>query len=69
MDNQYSLHISYPRAKKVPTFLFTHKRKEPLIIRPLFTEKERIDFINNLLIEAIGKPYDFARVLSVIISA
>ena len=36
LDEHYSLHISYPRAKRVPTVLFTHIKREPLVIRPLF---------------------------------
>ena len=42
LDDQYSLHISYPYAKKAPTFFFTHKLRQPLIIRPtpeLFDEE------------------------------
>jgi len=36
LDEYYSLHISYPRAKKVPTTLFTHIKREPMVIRPEF---------------------------------
>ena len=36
LDDYYSLHISYPRAKKVPTTLFTHIKREPMVIRPKF---------------------------------
>ena len=36
LDDYYSLHISYPRAKKVPTILFTHIKREPMVIRPNF---------------------------------
>ena len=34
VDDERCLHISYPRAKLVPTYLFTHIMREPLIIRP-----------------------------------
>jgi hypothetical protein len=49
IDEKNSLHISYPRAKLVPTILFTHKKKNPLIIRPKFeSEDERLNFITHL---------------------
>ena len=56
LDDFYSLHISYPRAKKVPTTLFTHLKREPMVIRPQFkTQSQREDFISNLQYEALGR--------------
>jgi len=63
-----SLHISYPRARQVPTLLFTHKKKNPLIIRPKFTEKERAEFVETLIADTKEKPYDYFRVLQLLIS-
>ena len=68
IDEKMSLHISYPRAKQVPTFLFTHKKKNPLIIRPKFTQTERLEFVKTLLSETKEKPYDYFRVLQLLIS-
>ena len=34
VDLDRCLHISYPRAKLVPTYLFTSSRWEPLVLRP-----------------------------------
>jgi len=46
LDQYYSLHISYPRAKKVPTTLFTHIKREPIVIRPKFKgATQREEFI------------------------
>ena len=39
LDERYSLHISYPRSKKVPTSIFTHLKREPLVLRPKFADK------------------------------
>ena len=41
VDETRSLHISYPRAKLVPTYLFTHSARQPLVIRPNLQQKER----------------------------
>ncbi len=48
LDEHSSLHISYPSAKVVPTILFTHKKKTPMIIRPRLNDLERNQFLNNL---------------------
>ena len=64
LDDYYSLHISYPRAKKVPTILFTHVKREPLVLRANFPEKKHIDaFLSNLQYESLGRQYDFNRVV------
>jgi hypothetical protein len=69
LDDYYSLHISYPRAKKVPTTLFTHLKREPMVIRPQFkAQRQREDFISNLQYEALGRQYDFNRVVQVLFS-
>ena len=33
VDEERSLHISYPKAKLVPTYIFMHILREPLVIR------------------------------------
>lgn len=38
VDQERCLHISYPRAKLVPSYLFTHSVGEPLVIRPNLNE-------------------------------
>ena len=69
LDDEYCLHISYPRAKKVQTCKFTHILRQPLVLRPKFeTPKERDNFLNGLQSEALGKDYDFYRVVSVLFS-
>lgn len=69
LDDYYSLHISYPRAKKVPTILFAHVKREPLVIRPQFKlQKQRDAFLSNLQYEALGRQYDFNRVVQLLFS-
>ena len=56
LDETYSLHISYPRAKKVPTTVFTHIKREPLVIRPVFQSPEQKEnFIKALQYESLGR--------------
>ena len=69
LDETYSLHISYPRAKKVPTTLFTHIKREPMVIRPLFqTPEHKETFIKALQYEALGRQYDMNRVVHMLFS-
>lgn len=63
-----SLHISYPRTKLVPTILFTHKKKQPCIIRPNFTNEERQEFLDTLQKISLGKQYDYYRIIQILIS-
>lgn len=39
VDQERCLHISYPRAKLVPSYLFTHSVREPLVIRPNLSDQ------------------------------
>ncbi len=39
IDDKMSFHVSYPRAKLAPTYLFTHKKREPVVIRSKLNEK------------------------------
>lgn len=69
VDEERSLHITYPRARLVPTYLFMHILREPLVIRlNLFHSKQTQDlvkkelFLFNLKHAAIGKSYDASKV-------
>jgi hypothetical protein len=68
LDDKLSLHISYPKTKLVPTLLFTHKKKQPLIIRPKLSEDERTQFLDTLRKQSLDKHYDYMRVISILIS-
>jgi len=46
VNEHQSLHISWPHAKLVPTYMFSHTRRAPLVVRPLkITDKQRELFI------------------------
>ena len=63
-DPNYCLHISYPKAKTVPTILFTHIKREPVVLRPKFeSDSHRADFLKLVTQDSLGKPYDFYRVV------
>lgn len=65
VDDTRSLHISYPRAKLVPTYLFTHSRREGLLIRPKWVDdKQRDQFLFSLKHATVGKRYDTFRVFN-----
>ncbi|CDW74132.1 leucine rich repeat family protein [Stylonychia lemnae] len=69
LDDQLSLHISYPRTKVVPTILFTHKKKQPLIIRPNYkSDQQREQFLQTIQKMSMGKQYDYYRIIQVLIS-
>lgn len=63
IDENRSLHISYPRTKLVETYLFTHKKRNPLVIRPNLNLKERERFVDELKESSLGKRYDSYRVV------
>lgn len=68
-DEHLSLHISYPRAKMVPTILFTNKKRQPLIIRPRFdSDEQRKTFLDTLKDSSLGKLYDHYRIVQLMIS-
>ena len=48
MDEERTLHISYPRAKLVPTLLFTHRQRSPLVLRAHLSQEEKDIFVDNL---------------------
>jgi hypothetical protein len=69
VDEERSLHISYPKARLVPTYIFMHILREPLVIRlNIFQTKKETEnikrelFLFNLKHSAIGKRYDSAKV-------
>lgn len=69
VDDERCLHITYPRARLVPTYLFMHILRDPLVIRlNLFQSKKTEDlvkkelFLFNLKHAAIGKSYDASKV-------
>ena len=69
VDDERSLHITYPKAKLVPTYIFLHILREPLVIRlNTFSRKRNEDivkkelFLFNVKHQAIGKQYDAAKV-------
>ena len=65
IDDARSLHISYPRAKLVPTYLFTHSIREGLLIRPKWVNTEQRDqFLFSLKHATVGKKYDSFRVFN-----
>lgn len=64
VDQERCLHISFPRAKLVPTYLFTHIIREPLVIRPVMASAEVEKFLFNIKHSTVGKQYDSARVLN-----
>ena len=65
IDDARSLHISYPRAKLVPTYLFTHSIREGLLIRPKWVNTEQCDqFLFSLKHATVGKKYDSFRVFN-----
>ena len=64
VDSERCLHISYPRAKLVPTYLFTHAKREPIVLRPMLQQEEIDKFLFDLKHETVGKYYDSARVLN-----
>ena len=63
VDEEHSLHISYPRAKLVPTLLFTAKQREPLVVRPSNDSDKVAHFLENLKLQSIGKKYDYYRIV------
>ena len=68
IDKERCLHISYPRAKLVPTILFVQQKKRPLILRCRgMTSEQRDLFIEKLKHNIVGKPYDYTRVLHYIL--
>lgn len=68
IDKERCLHISYPRAKLVPTILFVQQKKRPLILRCRgMTPDQRDMFIQQLKHKIVGKPYDYTRVLHYIL--
>ena len=71
VDEERCLHISYPTAKLVPTYLFTHIIREPLVIRLNVFSSSKIEdqtkrelFLLNIKHSSIGKKYDSARVFA-----
>ena len=40
VDEVRCLHISFPIAKLVPTYMFTDLKREPLVLRPNLTEEK-----------------------------
>lgn len=69
VDEERSLHIAYPKAKLVPTFIFMHILREPLVLRlNIFQTKRTEDqvkkelFLFSIKHAAIGKRYDAAKV-------
>ena len=62
VDQDRCLHISYPRAKLVPSYLFTHRIRDPLVIRPNLSEKDIETFLFNIKHNTVGKKYDVGRV-------
>jgi hypothetical protein len=74
VDEERCLHISYPTAKLVPSYLFMHVSREPIIIR---TKEFAADiagarawsghgvrdlFVFNVMHNSVGKGYDNIRV-------
>ena len=55
VDTERCLHISFPRAKLVPTYLFTHIIREPLVIRPVMADTEIEKFLFNIKHSTVGK--------------
>lgn len=64
VDNERCLHISYPRAKLVPTYLFTHEKREPLLVRPNLSKEELDTFLFDIKHSTVGKLYDSGRVFN-----
>jgi hypothetical protein len=62
VDTERCLHISYPRAKLVPSYLFTHSVRDPLVIRPNISDLEIERFLFNIKHNTVGKRYDVRRV-------
>ena len=63
-DTSWCLHVSYPKAKTVPTHLFTHVKREPTILRPRFdSEQHREAFLRRVTQDTLGKSYDYYRVV------
>lgn len=63
VDDSRCLHISYPIAKLVPTYLFTHELREPLVLRPNLSQGERDKFLYEVKHDTVGKRYDSARLM------
>lgn len=68
IDQDRSLHVSYPFAKLVPTSQFVQKKKCSFILRPKFSPNARgIDkaaqFTDMLKQSLVGKAYDYPRVI------
>ena len=66
VDQERCLHISYPRAKLVPTWSYLQISKEPIIIRPTakaMDEQTRQKFISDVKHEFVGKAYDSMRLV------
>jgi hypothetical protein len=61
VDSDRCLHISFPRAKLVPTYLFTHIKREPLVLRPNLSLNEIEKFLFDLKHNTVGKRYDSGR--------
>jgi len=69
IDAERSLHISFPRAKLAPTYLFTLKRWKPLVLRPHFENPAtRSKFVEQLK-QSVGMRYDYMRTVHLLISA
>ena len=64
VDTERCLHISYPRAKLVPTYLFTHSKREPLVLRPNLSEADLEKFLFDIKHHTVGKRYDSGRVFN-----
>lgn len=63
VDDSRSLHISFPITKLVPTYLFTHEPREPLIVRPALSDLDREKFLFDLKHDTVGKRYDTGRIM------
>lgn len=68
VDSERSLHISYPRAKLVPTYLFTHVKREPLLIRPNLNKEKIEKFLFDIKHATVGKKYDSGALMTLVTS-
>jgi len=64
IDEQRSLHISYPLAKLVPTTMFLDPSKRPLVLRcSQMSLIDKMQMVEEMKHTIVGRPYDYKRVL------